>query len=675
MRASISLGLLAVIAAAAGAGLQPAPTAGAPVKPALDSAILFVGGPGSIDPQSGFVQPGAYAIDARGGRLKELASGGIVRARWSPDGRRLAFARFGATGGPDLYVVDATGGTPRFLARTAYFTWSPDSRSIAYSLDLGRETAIYVTSVPGRHRRLLTGRGGQFLSWSPDGKRIAFTRNNAALYVINANGTGRLRLARRFNVIQGYLSWSPSGRQLAFYPCCDKGFAIVNADGSHLRTLVGRGVLLPSWSPTGRLIALEGSVADRPGTFVVRPDGTGFTRISVLGDSPFTAAWSPDSRELVVDDRCCTPDLWVVPLAGGLSRQLTEGGRYGYGNYDPQWQPADRPTSKLGGRYVSPANPTDSVVQGDVVRTTTPVEHLSADGEQVVYASADSWCQAWTPRTSSLVRIRQCGGSDRTFGPAFASGRLAWSSVSSAMQGDNWTVWTATVDAPRVDPVAFPAGESTERNLPVTALAGEGKLLVFSTWGPCPVFINPLAPCVQQAKQDGVLWRVVESNAVQIASSTGALTPLSVDANRILVDHEDGTLELMSEDGRTLQTFHVYVGDFVGAKLQGHEVVVLKHATIADYDATSGALLHEWALPEADRQLEDVQNGIAVFVSGTDVHLFRLADGQDAVIPAPGTGPVHAQLEAGGLFYSYSVDDAQYSGRVAFVPRDQLPLR
>ncbi len=101
---------------------------------------------------------------------------------------------------------------------------------------------------------------------------------------------------------------------------------------------------------------------------------------------------------------------------------------------------------------------------------------------------------------------------------------------------------------------------------------------------------------------------------------------------------------------------------------------MLKHDTIADYDADSGALLHEWPLPPGDRQFEGLRDGVAVLVSGREIHLFRLADGQDAVIELPGAGRVLAQLDESGLFYSYSVDDPTYPGRVAFLPFNQLPI-
>jgi hypothetical protein len=146
-------------------------------------------------------------------------------------------------------------------------------------------------------------------------------------------------------------------------------------------------------------------------------------------------------------------------------------------------------------------------------------------------------------------------------------------------------------------------------------LKAQGSLFVFDSWeGPDFYCSQPCPP----PKRNGGLWRVDGSTAVEIASSGGALTPLAVDAGRILVDHEDGTLELMSSGGSSLQTFHVDTGDFLGARAQGRDVVVLKHDTIADYDADSGALLHEWPLPPGDRQFEGLRDGVAVLVSGRE---------------------------------------------------------
>lgn len=608
------------------------------------------------------------AVDSGGGRPKELVPGVAIRARWSPDGRRLAFVRPREVE-TELYVVNADEAAPRLLARSGWFAWSPDGRKIAYTEIEGAEIAISVIGVAGGRRTRLTSRGGLRVTWSPDGRKLAFVRDEA-LYVINADETGRRRLAPGVRVF-GEPSWSPDGR-LAFYPCCDTGFGVVNSDGTGLRRLVGRGVLLPAWSPDGRRIALTGDLTTRSGTrlhgtFLIRPDGTGLRRISAL-DTTTRAAWSPDSRELAVVD---LPDVWVIAVAGGAGRRLTEGWRYGYGNSEPQWHPRGLSTAKLGGRYVSPANPTDSLVQGDVVLTRHPVDRLAADGQWVAYAAAA--CEAWDPRAQSLIRFARCSASDRTFGPGFARDRVAWSFMSPFMGGDNWAVLTNRLDVPAHEPVTFPSGGTSQRNLPTTAFVGDGDLLVFSTWGPCRISMSP--PCASEPKTNGALYRLDGERAIRITSSPGPLTPLSVDAGKILVDHEDGRLELLTADGTSLRTFSLNAAILRGALLQGRNLVVLTTSAIEVTDAETGAFLRRWPPLAESAQLVDVQDGVAVLVSGTEIHLLRLSDGREAVIAAPGSGPVLAQLEPSGLFYSYRVVDAKYPGRVDFVPFDRLPLR
>src|SRR5207244_7726194 len=63
-------------------------------------------------------------------------------------------------------------------------------------------------------------------------------------------------------------------------------------------------------------------------------------------------------------------------------------------------------------------------------------------------------------------------------------------------------------------------------------------------------------------------------------------------------------------------------------------------------------------------RLADYQDGIAVYVVGRAVHLLRLSDRRDVTIRAPGVGPVHAQLEPSGLFYSSRPAGRPAPGRV-----------
>jgi len=636
-------------------------------------AVLFTWGPSFR----------VYAVDADGGPLKELLPS-FARPVWSPDGKMLAFTDDSPAGG--IFLRRAGGSEVRLLARGSFggLSWSPDGKRIAFSEWLEDPPTTFPPTKfgigligvdgPGK-RRLTTGVGGRDFrpAWSPDGKKIAFWRDRIgktsdSLLVIDPD-TGRLVATplegvNADRVGGGSLSWSPDGRRLAFSLPAELAVYVWNADNGARTTISADAETSLAWSPDGRWIALTGRVGSREGTFLVRPNGTGLRRISALGRRYEVPSWSPDSRWLAVEWR---GDIWVIPATGGRARRLTQGWRYGYFNGDPQWNPRGLPLARLAGTVVPWGNPTDSAADGRVLRTTHPVLRLAADGSRVAMAYSQGppfgplgSIELWEP-SGQLTRLRSYGDD----GIALAGDRVAVMDHSVGGKGpsDFWTLWTATVTVPRVVQVRYQSSAA------VTDLVGDAGLLVFTEWGPCTIS----APCGSEPKKNGKLFRFQGSKAVQIASSSGALTPLSVDAGRILVDHEDGRLELMRADGSSLRTFRYEPGGLLGAKAQGRDLVLLMPGVIAHYDTETGERLHEWPLSGGDPRLEDLHGGVAVYVSGEYVHVVRLSDGRDVALPSLGQRPL-AQLEAPGLFYAYRVEDAQYPGRVTFIPFDQLPL-
>jgi Tol biopolymer transport system component len=184
-----------------------------------------------------------YVINADGtneARLTNLPSGysedatGLYSPAWSPDGKRIAFAR---GTGPDTSTVDS---------------------SASASAPAERLTGIYLINVDGTGLRKLTsfaeessfhGAEGGGPVWSPDGEKIAFY-DYGAINVINADGSGR-RSITNTELIEGFPTWSPDGEKIAFtcYRYGDEQSAlyVINADGSdrtRLATDVGETV---SW--------------------------------------------------------------------------------------------------------------------------------------------------------------------------------------------------------------------------------------------------------------------------------------------------------------------------------------------------------------------------------------------------------------------------------------------
>ena len=67
----------------------------------------------------------------------------------------------------------------------------------------------------------------------------------------------------------------------------------------------------------------------------------------------------------------------------------------------------------------------------------------------------------------------------------------------------------------------------------------------------------------------------------------------------------------------------------------------------------------------AELRFADQDRGLTLYILGRAIHLRRLSDGKDVVVRVPSKGPVHAQIEPTGLFYSSG-------NQITFVPRSEI---
>ena len=150
---------------------------------------------------------------------------------WSPDGSKIVFSsnRDGNYDLYQLYVMNADGSNQHRIyysdAISDYATWSPDGTRIAFANDKedGRTGNFEIFSIEPETteaEKRLTFRHGYdvYPSYSPDGSRIAFMSNadgNWEIYMINADGTGLIRLTRD-PAADSDPSWSPDGKKIIF---------------------------------------------------------------------------------------------------------------------------------------------------------------------------------------------------------------------------------------------------------------------------------------------------------------------------------------------------------------------------------------------------------------------------------------------------------------------------
>ena len=180
---------------------------------------------------------GLFVMDADDTDVRRLTRGRAdTDPDWSPDGREIAFTRGENLASPteenmDIYVLDVQTGTTRRLTQTprAFETapaWSPDGSRIAFArwtsqTEFVGNAEIYVMNRDGTGSRLVLAHmhfanGPYSLAWNPDGSMIALETSSmigcTAISLLDIGGGSPRSLTTCTKPIESTVSpaWQPA---------------------------------------------------------------------------------------------------------------------------------------------------------------------------------------------------------------------------------------------------------------------------------------------------------------------------------------------------------------------------------------------------------------------------------------------------------------------------------
>jgi len=253
--------------------------------------------------------PEIYVMSEDGSNIIQLTTGGDNQvADWSPDGTQLLFAST-RDGHAEVYVMRADGTGHTRLTHSSHGTngarWSPDGRRIAYDEDTTDNGCheLFMMNADGSNKTQLTPDGdcNWGPAWSPDGNTLAFgtTRDpNFEIWTMRPDGSNQRLLESNPARSDAFPEYSPDGTKIVFtswtpdLAATSAEVVVMNADGTHRIALTQNSVedSYPTWSPDGRIV-FQSARDGRLALYVCNPDGSNVTRLTTSSGEETGRAW------------------------------------------------------------------------------------------------------------------------------------------------------------------------------------------------------------------------------------------------------------------------------------------------------------------------------------------------------------------------------------------------
>lgn len=240
----------------------------------------------------------------------------------SPDGTRLAVARFRSGDEADVFVTGIEQGEAGMVQLThdsvglGHLEWTPDGRVLVFASQRANRAALWeISAEPGKGHEPVLVAGADGGAHHPT---LARAYNDGTLklaYQFESSAVTIWRRGRENGSIASHIvtpthtasdrhpSWSPDGSHIVFASdrSGDLELWIADTEGGPARQLTlqsGLGIRQPRWSPTGDWILFTAARGGQQDIYKVRVDGTNVMRVTYDPSDERNGSWSRDGRRI-----------------------------------------------------------------------------------------------------------------------------------------------------------------------------------------------------------------------------------------------------------------------------------------------------------------------------------------------------------------------------------------
>ena len=265
------------------------------------------------------------------------------RLAWSPDGAWLAFARRDPASRLAIELTGVETGERRAVTRPpdgvlgdSSPSFSPDGKRLAFARNITEGVSdVFKIDLDGSAEKRLTfdNRDTMGMGWSADGGSVVFSSSRAGIYSlwrVSASG-GEPSFVAGGGVKIKHPSSARGRDSIAFENWLyELNLWAVSTEGHASRALTqttDQWNFQPAVSHDGRRIAFVSTRSGGEEIWVADFDGSSARRLTSLGGARLESpSWSPDGRRIVFSARRpARSDLWAVSVEGGAPEQLTSG--------------------------------------------------------------------------------------------------------------------------------------------------------------------------------------------------------------------------------------------------------------------------------------------------------------------------------------------------------------